>query len=309
MRRFYAVAIAAAASTYALIAAGGLVRATDSGLGCPDWPLCFGKWMPPADLHAWIEHAHRLIAGALVVPLIGVLVVMSLVSRERRRDRPMLVAVLLAAVLVIAQALLGAAVVLARLSADLVAAHLAMALTVFASLIFVAERARNGPMAADRTGPLPASAHLGLITTVVVFGQMVLGSWVTGSHAGLAYPDFPLMDGSLIPHVATRAQAVQIAHRSVSVLVAVLVVWLAVVVWRSAKAPHMRRAAVALVVLTVVQIVLGWLNVLWRLSALTVVPHMAVGAAMFAVSMMLVLALWRTAAVPEQVAVPEARPA
>ena len=56
MNRFAKLAVAAAIATYVLIVVGGLVRATDSGLGCPDWPFCFGDWFPPAELHAWIEH-------------------------------------------------------------------------------------------------------------------------------------------------------------------------------------------------------------------------------------------------------------
>lgn len=297
MRRFHLVALAAAVSAFVLIAAGGLVRATDSGLGCPDWPLCFGKWMPPADLHAWIEHAHRLIAGVLVVPLIGVLLVMTLASPQRRRDRPLLVAVVSAAALVLAQAVLGAAVVLAKLSADLVAAHLGMALTVFATLVFVADRARNGPMPRGHMSP---AAHLCVITTLVLFGQMLLGSWVTGSHAGLAYADFPLMDGRLFPQVTQQAQAIQIAHRGVSLLVAVVVVWLTVVVWRATTDVFVRRVAVTLVVLTTTQIVLGWLNVAWRLSAISVVPHLAVGTAMFAAALLMALRLRRAVLVPEQ---------
>jgi len=142
--RFAKLAIAAAVATFVLISVGGLVRATDSGLGCPDWPLCFGDWIPPADLNAWIEHSHRLVAAVFVGPLVGAVGLITLFS-YRRRDRPMLAAALLAGVLVIVQSLLGGAVVLEQLRADLVTAHLAMALTVLAATIFIGERAANGP--------------------------------------------------------------------------------------------------------------------------------------------------------------------
>ena len=157
MTRFAKLAVAAAAATFVLIAVGGLVRATDSGLGCPDWPLCFGDWLPPVDLHAWIEHSHRLVAAAFVGPLVAAVGLITVFS-GRRHDRPLLAAAVVAGVLVIVQSLLGGAVVLQGLAAELVTAHLAMALTVLAAVIFIAERASHGPMPAARAaaGPHPA---------------------------------------------------------------------------------------------------------------------------------------------------------
>ena len=140
MSRFAKLAIAAAVATFVLIAVGGLVRATDSGLGCPDWPLCFGDWVPPAELHAWIEHSHRLVAAVAVGPLVGTVALITVFSR-RRQDRPLLVAAAVAGALVIVQALLGGQVVLQGLRRELVTAHLAMALTVLALTILIADRA------------------------------------------------------------------------------------------------------------------------------------------------------------------------
>ncbi len=290
MTRFAKLTVAAALATFVLIAVGGLVRATDSGLGCPDWPLCFGDWIPPADLHAWIEHSHRLIAAVFVGPLVGAVGLITVFS-HRRRDLPLLAAAVVAGVLVIVQSLLGAAVVLEGLAAELVTAHLAMALTVLAATIFIAERASHGPMPAAHARP--ALTRLVAVTAVAIFAQMLLGSWVTGHHAGLAYTDFPLMGGMLVPAVQSDTQAIHLAHRLMSLVVAGLVAWTAVAILRGTDAPLPRRLAVGLLVLVAVQIALGGLNVVSRLSAFFVVPHLAVGAAMWGASVWLLLSTRR----------------
>ncbi|MGH2384063.1 MAG: heme o synthase [Candidatus Limnocylindria bacterium] len=284
MTRFAKLAVAAAVATFVLIAVGGLVRATDSGLGCPDWPLCFGDWLPPADLHAWIEHTHRLTAAVFVAPLVGAVGLITVFTR-RRRDLPLLVAAVIAGVLVIVQSLLGAAVVLQGLAAELVTAHLAMALTVFAAVIFIAERATNGPMPAAHMRP--AMTRLLGITALAIFAQMLLGSWVTGQHAGLAYADFPLMNGSVLPAIDGDEQTVHVAHRLMSLVVGGLVAWSALTIRRSTEVRLPRSLAAWMVVLVVVQIALGGLNVVSRLSALFVVPHLAVGAALWGASVWL----------------------
>ena len=290
MTRFAKLAVAAAAATFVLIAVGGLVRATDSGLGCPDWPLCFGDWLPPVDLHAWIEHSHRLVAAAFVGPLVAAVGLITVFS-ARRHDRPLLAAAVVAGVLVIVQSLLGGAVVLQGLAAELVTAHLAMALTVLAAVIFIAERASNGPMPAAR--PRPVLTRLVAVTAVAIFAQMLLGSWVTGQHAGLAFGDIPLMDGSVIPTIGSETQAIHAAHRAMSVVVAILAVWTALAIHRSTDAPLPRRLALVLVALVALQIALGLANVASRLSALFVVPHLAVGAAMWGTSVWLLLTVRR----------------
>ena len=290
LTRFAKLTVAAAVATFVLIAVGGLVRATDSGLGCPDWPLCFGDWIPPADLNAWIEHTHRLVAAVFVGPLVGTVALITLFS-HRRRDTPMLAAAVVGGVLVIVQSLLGAAVVLQGLAAELVTAHLGMALTVLAATIFIADRATNGPMPAAHVRP--GLTRLVAITGIAIFAQMLLGSWVTGHHAGLAYADFPLMNGALLPTVVSSEQAVHLAHRLMSIVVAGLVIASATSIWRSTDAPLPRRLAIWLVVLVAVQIALGGLNVVSRLSALFVVPHLAVGAALWGGSVWLLLSTRR----------------
>jgi protoheme IX farnesyltransferase len=305
--RFAKLAMAAAVATFVLIAVGGLVRATDSGLGCPDWPLCFGDWLPPADLHAWIEHTHRLIAAVFVGPLVGAVGLIT-VFTKRRRDLPLLLAAIAAGVLVIVQSLIGAAVVLEGLAAELVTAHLGMALVVFAAVIFIAERATHGPMPAAHARP--GLTKLVAITAVALFAQMLLGSWVTGQQAGLAYADFPLMNGSLLPAVIGSEQAVHVAHRAMSIVVAALVLWTAISVRRSTDAPLPRRLATWLLVLAAVQIALGGLNVISRLSAVFVVPHLAVGAAMWGASVWLLLTTrrLRPSEMSARVAAPEPGP-
>ena len=304
MTRFAKLAVAAAVATFVLIAVGGLVRATDSGLGCPDWPLCFGNWLPPADLHAWIEHTHRLTAAVFVGPLVGAVGLITVFTR-RRRDLPLLAAAVIAGVLVIVQSLLGAAVVLQGLAAELVTAHLAMALTVFAAVIFIAERASHGPMPAAHARP--GLTRLIGITAVAIFAQMLLGSWVTGRGAGLAYADFPLMNGSVLPGVVGSEQAIHLAHRLMSLVVAGLVIWSALAVRRSTDLGLPRSLALWMVALVVVQIALGGLNVVSRLSALFVVPHLAVGAALWGASVWLWLSS-RRLRIAEIVAAPVQEP-
>ena len=298
MSRFRRLAVVTIAATFLLIAVVGLVRATDSGLGCPDWPRCFGRLVPPAELHAWIEHSHRLIASVVMV-LVALLVVAAYRTRQERAVRRASVAAL---AMVLAQAMIGAFVVWWKLRADSVTLHLATALALVALLIYIDFRARHpggGPGGPDRR-----FVRLVAAGTALTYLQMLVGSTVTGHDAGLAYP-LNLLWPDLGPGVAR----IQLAHRALAVLVGVLVVAIWLAARRSgrelAKAslrahPTVSRLAGYAAGLVAIQIGLGLANVANRLSALTVVPHLTVGSVLWGTMFALLLHADRFAGTAER---------
>ena len=128
LRLFPALALTMALLTVFLIAFGGVVRVTDSGFGCGDhWPLCNGTIFPHLDnLTAWIEWLHRLFA--LLIGVLGFISLIMAIRGYRNKNRGVLVAIVVAALLYSVQDLLGRAVVLNALNPLLVTVHLATAM-------------------------------------------------------------------------------------------------------------------------------------------------------------------------------------
>jgi heme o synthase len=299
---FRRLAVVTIATTFVLIAVGGLVRATDSGLGCPDWPRCFGKLVPPAELHAWIEHSHRLVASVVMV-LVAALVVAAWRTGQERVVRRATVAAL---VLVLSQALIGAFVVWWRLEAESVTLHLATALALVALLIHIGFRARWPADRSRRHGQDRGFVRLVAAAAGLTYLQMLVGSTVTGYHAGLAYPL-----NVLWPDLGPGVARIQLAHRTLAVVVGTLAVATWLVARRSQRAhPTVTRLAGYAAGLVAVQIGLGVANVANRLSALTVVPHLAVGALLWGTLFALLLHADRFSGVPgRDPAEPEPAPA
>jgi protoheme IX farnesyltransferase len=277
--RFQRLAVGTTTATFVLIAVGGLVRATDSGLGCPDWPRCFGRLTPPPNLHAWIEHSHRLVAAAVIV-LVALTAVLAWRTRQSRAVRWATVG---AVAMVVAQAVLGAIVVWAKLEAESVTLHLATALALVALLEFVAFRSRWP--AGRRAGRSRRFVRLAMVGAGLTYAQMLVGSTVTGHDAGLAFPI-----GVLVPDLGFTAAQLQFAHRLLAVLVGLAVVAIYLRARRTQLAyPTVTRLAGYAAGLVVAQIALGVANVANRLSALTVVPHLAVGSLLWGTMFALVL--------------------
>ena len=277
-------AVATAVATYLLILIGGLVHGTGSSLACPDWPTCYGTFMPKMEGGVLVEHSHRLAAGTVVI-LTLVLAGLLTATRDAglRRLRPF---GWLAVGLVFAQALLGGITVLLRLPTPISTAHTATSLLFFMTVLYIAVRSR--PAAAREAAP-PVVSRLALITSVAVYVQMVLGGLVRHSGAALACTDVPLCRGSLWPH-AHPTVLIQALHRLNAVTVACLVLASSIVTLRRATRPALRVLAVIAPVLVGVQIWLGIRSVQSFLDLVTVESHLAVATALLATMVLTVLA-------------------
>ncbi len=225
--RFRLLALFAAVSAWGLVAVGGIVRVTESGLGCPDWPLCEGRAVPAGgQREALIEFSHR--ATAAVVTLL-VVVVAAWAWRRYRLRRDILVPALIAVALVPLQAVLGAIVVWLELPAWIVGVHFVVGMLFLAVTVLVAAAAwRPRRPGATRTFARLAWVSAGAGLLVVAAGAAV----VTAAADHACGEEWPTCNGAL---VAGGSDAVlQVVHRSLAYLVAVLALLLAVLAWRGA---------------------------------------------------------------------------
>jgi heme A synthase len=281
MSSFRKLSIASLCTTFGLIAIGGLVRATKSGLGCgDDWPDCNGRLAPALETRAEIiEFSHRAVAGILVI-LLAVLMVSAI--RNHRSERFIMWASIGAFLLVIGQALLGALVVWLHLKAESVVLHLSVALSLLALLTYLVtvtgEREKQQQLHRDRSLMRHAAG-----AAVVVFVLLLVGSYVSGKEAGLVFPDWPLMDGRAIPDVSGELEAIHFVHRLLAAVVGaiVLITGLRLIKLRE-RAPHVVRLAQVAMGLFAVEILIGALNVWTELNSLVVTAHLAVGAFIWA---------------------------
>src|SRR5260370_4438702 len=135
MKAFRALSVATALVTYALVVLGGVVRVSGSGLGCPDWPLCHGRLLPPLNLHAIIEYSHRTTAS-LTSLLVVLTAIFAWFAWRHRRD--IVIPATIALGLLASQVVLSASPVRLELPPMIVLAHLATAMALLGAVCVTA---------------------------------------------------------------------------------------------------------------------------------------------------------------------------
>jgi len=269
-------------ATLVLIFVGGLVTSTGSGLAVPDWPLSYGRLMPPMVGGIFYEHGHRMVASA--VGFITLVLAIWTARGERRAGMRWLAWGALAAV--VAQGILGGLTVRFLLPTPISVAHACLAQTFFCLTIALAyagsrEWLASVPAGDDSSGVRSAAT----LATGVVFVQLLLGAlmrhMMRNSGAELAVPDFPRMFGRWLPPLEafqSAPAAVHLAHRAGALVVLVMVARLFRRARRAGDARLVRPALLA-AVLVLVQIGLGAATVLTVKAVLPTTAHVATGAA------------------------------
>jgi heme A synthase len=285
-------------ATFALIVLGGVVRVSDSGLGCGPagsgfhgWPFCNGDVVPGVDLNAIIEYAHRVLAI-----VVGLMIVALLVGAWRRHRQLMPAAAALLG-LVIVQGALGGATVEENLEEVYVAAHLGLAMLLLGLLLHLWRVTRG----AARVDGGPGLRALSIAATAAVFCTIVAGGYMAGTqnygradyqlgdgahHA--CGKEFPTCNGEFMPFGKAELVDIHLTHRAFMYLASILVIALVVMALRRRVAV---RAARALAVVLAAQMLVGALNVWLDEYELLILLHLTLGTLLWAASLGMTLQL------------------
>lgn len=309
--------------TFDVIMFGAFTRLTDSGLGCPDWPGCYGHSNPLQAMEhiraaeaampdgpvtvmkAWIEMIHRYLAMGIGVLIIAILVISWRFWLRGGRTQPQFsprfpLALFL---FVCLQGAFGAWTVTMKLQPIIVTIHLLLGMTLLAMLTWVAAR-QNDHSAVDRAAlALRVPACIALILLAM---QIALGGWVSTNYAALACMDFPLCHGALVPQMDFQhgftlwrslgktadgdylpfaaLTAIHWTHRMFAFVVAAWIAWVA---WRALRIRGLQRIGRALLGALALQIAIGIATVSLKWPLALAVAHNGCAALLVLLTVML----------------------
>ena len=295
MRR---LVLATAIATFVLIIVGGVVRVSDSGLGCGPagsgfhgWPFCNGDVAPGMDLNSVVEYTHRALAGVVSIMIVSIVVL------AWRRHREYLVPAVALLALILAQAALGGATVEDNLEEAYVAAHLGLAMLLLGGLLYMYRNVSGATLTDGGPGMrvVAVAASVAVLCTIVAGGYMAgtqnygradyqLGD---GAHHACG-KEFPTCNGEFMPFGKARLVDIHLTHRAFMYIAVLLVTSLVVVALRRGV---LTRYAWGLLGLLALQVLIGALNVWLDEYELMILLHLALGTLLWATTLGLALQL------------------
>jgi cytochrome c oxidase assembly protein subunit 15 len=305
------VAMFAVLVAFCVIVLGAYVRLSHAGLGCPDWPGCYGQLTWPDQAHeiesanssfpdrpvesekAWKEMVHRYLAGTLVILVLALNYLAW--KRVNRYESPRLLAAFILA-LILFQAALGMWTVTLKLLPMVVTAHLLGGMATYSLLLWFSLRTgRPGRYAPSQ--PIRKLRPMIIASLLVLVLQIFLGGWTSANYSALSCPDFPTCHGSMWPDAnyvegfriwreigvdyeggVLDLQARVAIHWTHRVWAIVTFVLLGILAIRLLKTPVMQRVGAMLLALLITQVSLGIFNVVFSLHLVNAVLHNGVAA-------------------------------
>lgn len=272
-----------------LVSLGGAVRAMNAGLACPDWPLCFGDFIPDYHPQVYFEFIHRVLAGIIGIgaTYLNIQVMRSTVATKNTKRLAFF-----ALVLLLAQIIMGGLTVLLRLHEQVVTIHLALGTAFFAislwiylSFVFVHDYPGSS---ASSKGTLPT-----VIFLLSVYFQIILGALVASHYAAQVCTDFPLCHGQWIPTLSGPI-GLHVIHRLGAYVLTVIILGYFVYMWRKVDCPWMKKWARYAFMVLLFQVGLGIANVVNLTPPLLTVLHLATGTFLLGIAVRsLRVATWR----------------
>ncbi|RPJ66820.1 heme A synthase [Alteromonas sediminis] len=309
-----------------VIVLGAYTRLTDAGLGCPDWPGCYGHLVVPQSEElvnaanaafperpveqekAWNEMIHRYFASALGLLIVAIAI---LSWRNRAEQKPIKLPLFLVA-LVIFQGMLGMWTVTLNLLPVVVMGHLLGGFTVLSCLLLLYLRLTpyRAPTGDAHLGKYATYALVGIAVVVV---QIALGGWVSANYAALACTEFPICEGNWssrldfagafsVPeaqdyefgaHDYAERMTMHIVHRIGAVITFAYLCWLGLSLYVKASSSLIKGLSLLMLLVLVVQVVLGISNVVFSLPLAVAVMHNAVAACLLLVMVTIAYTLMR----------------
>lgn len=273
-------------ATFALVVIGGTVRATGSGLGCPDWPTCHGRFIPENNEHTLIEYSHRTAAFVVGILFLGV----TFFTFKTEKKRPLVFwLAFTAGVLLLIQIILGGITVKKELPSSIVATHLGTAMAFMGVMIVTATISLMGSrgVAAVRSSIDTAFTRLAMLAAALTLATLVLGSYISNTNAALACSGWPLCNGSFLPG-GSSAIALHFTHRLLAGALGIVLLALIYLAFdERRRQPWLVGLALFAGAAYIAQALLGAANIWTDLAAGIIVAHLSMASLLWCVTVLI----------------------